>query len=72
MTHASTIENDVIFAKKHLLAFIKLKHFKTIALNDCLFSEACSDLDRENYEFLIRKDGFQFVKLKYFTMKVSL
>lgn len=72
MTHAFTIENHVIFEIKRLLEFIELKYFRTIALNDYLISEACSDPDCENDCTLELNNGFSSIKMKYFTIILSI
>lgn len=68
MTHASTSENNLIFKNKTVLESIEIKHFKTIALNDDLFSEVCNDSGSKNDVILKKKkkNGFSSMKMKQF------
>lgn len=53
--------------------YLNSKHFKIVALNDDMISETCNDSGGENDVILNYKEGgFSFIKIKYFTMIVSM
>lgn len=56
--------------KKNVLTFIELIYFKTIALNDGLILEACSNSGDENDVVLKRIEVFSCIKMNYFIIIV--